>query len=129
MSALHPLFAALLGEHTDPRFVPCLPKVTSKYADCARAINQFIGANRDAPTPTLNERMASAIAALAAEADNLDTCDYEGYGAVREHLEAAIAALERCGVRSDEDIEREAAENASEARGEAQRDGDEWEAA
>lgn len=115
-------------EHTDS------PEVASRDADFVAFVMDRVGPRsfisaQTAPTPTLHERMASAIAALAAEADNLDTCDYIGYGAVREHLEAAIAALGLCGVRSDEDIEREAAENASEARGEAQRDGDEWEAA
>ena len=128
MSNLHPIFENVLVVHADQ--LAQLNRALRK-ADARRFTGEPVtgfGALA-APTPTLHERMASAIAALAAEADNLDTCDYIGYGAVREHLEAAIAALGKCGVRSDEDIEREAAENASEARGEAQRDSDEWEAA
>ena len=96
MSNLHPIFENVLVVHADQ--LAQLNRALRK-ADARRFTGEPVtgfGALA-APTPSLHERMASDIAALAAEADNLDTCDYIGYGAVREHLEAAIAALELCG--------------------------------
>lgn len=124
MSNLHPIFAGVLDLHTGQhaQLTRAMRKAEARRFS-GEPVTGFdsLPAERVQP-PTMPPTMAQDIARLAAEADSVDGSEYFGYDVVREHLEAAIVALGKCGVRDEADIERDAAEDASEARGEAERD-------